>query len=420
MASAAAPQPRDKTISFERLATAMATSAWNPLTSPHWQSVPIVRLRDMLVAVFLSSAAMGFVLEVMTLSLGRRPSGPWPLGGILGGVLFGGATVVFFLVKIRRVGPVRGRFLQVLLLALPLFWYFRSAVAIRIGSFVFQKPAQLTEKALAFNVMLDCIGITLCIFAGYQMFLRFINTEGSAFIRAQTELAAAHAIQHTLVPALSQRSPTVEILGRSVPSEKVGGDIVDSVNAETDTIAYLADVSGHGLSAGILMGMLKTALRATLDSQTIASALLKVNRVLPAVKEPQMYATFACLSHSSVAPRHMQYCVAGHPPILHLSRATSSVVRLSMEQFPLGLLPVSRFETKSVDCGVGDVFVILSDGIVEVEDSAGQEFGLERVEALLHDHGTESLSYIYEAVMASVAAFGKQEDDQSLLLMRIL
>jgi serine phosphatase RsbU (regulator of sigma subunit) len=334
--------------------------------------------------------------------------------------LFGASFVVFFLAKIGRVAPARGRILQLLLMVLPVFWYFRNVTVIRIGSYIIQKPSQLTEKAAALNILIDSLGIVLFSFAGFQVFLRFINTEGSAFIRAQAELAAAHAIQHTLVPALSRRSATLEILGRSLPSDKVGGDIVDSVDTGTGTIAYLADVSGHGLPAGILMGMLKTALRATLDSPDVASALLRVNRILPAVKEPQMYATFACLSYPSEAPRQIQYCVAGHLPILHFSHATSSVSRLTMEQFPLGLLPVSSYETGSAACGAGDVFAILSDGIVEVEDTGGHDFGLARAEGILREKGTEALSNIHDAVMANVASFGKQEDDQSLLLIRIL
>lgn len=146
----------------------------------------------------------------------------------------------------------------------------------------------------------------------------------------------------------------MELLGRSVPSDKVGGDIVDFVDTGAGTIAYLADVSGHGLPAGILMGMLKTALRATLDSQTVASALLVVNRVLPAVKEPQMYATFACLSYSPAAPRQIEYCLAGHHPILHFSRATWSVSRLTMEHFRLACFPfaVSRQTRRSAKRGI--------------------------------------------------------------------
>ncbi len=56
----------EKSINMERFASAMAATPWNPLTSPHWKSVPITRLRDMLIAVFLSSAAAGFVIELIS------------------------------------------------------------------------------------------------------------------------------------------------------------------------------------------------------------------------------------------------------------------------------------------------------------------------------------------------------------------
>lgn len=180
MPAPGASQQSEKKINMERFASAVAITGWNPLTSPYWKSVPIARLRDMLIAVFLSSSAIGFVLELITLSLRRRASGPWPIGGTLGAVLFGVATVVFLLVKIGRVEPVRGRFLQFLLIGTPVFWFFRSETGIRIGAYGLEKPPQLSEKALATSVLIDSQAIVLCIFAGYQMFLRFINTEGSA------------------------------------------------------------------------------------------------------------------------------------------------------------------------------------------------------------------------------------------------
>jgi serine phosphatase RsbU (regulator of sigma subunit) len=78
----------------------------------------------------------------------------------------------------------------------------------------------------------------------------------------QTELALAQGIQHTLVPIVHSRSQFWEVYGVSLPSEQVGGDLVDLVQEhEGSALAYVADISGHGLQAGILMGMFKTAAR---------------------------------------------------------------------------------------------------------------------------------------------------------------
>lgn len=194
----------------------------------------------------------------------------------------------------------------------PFFWYPRGATTIRIGSYIFQQPPELAKKALVPNVMIEAVGILLFTSAGFQMFLRFINTEGSAFIRAQAELAAAQAIQHTL-GAGAESAHHGHGNARPLGSKRqVGGDIVDLVDSGNGVSAYLADGSGHGLPAGIVMGMLKTALRSTLDSQTVDSALLRVNRVLPAPMRTARNAIvclFACVFPSLV--------VAEIAPLLH-------------------------------------------------------------------------------------------------------
>jgi serine phosphatase RsbU (regulator of sigma subunit) len=81
----------------------------------------------------------------------------------------------------------------------------------------------------------------------------------------QNELKLAHGIQKTLVPPVKLRSAGFDVYGISCPSDKVGGDLVDALYLSNgDAIAYLADIAGHGLQAGILMGMLKSAARTAL------------------------------------------------------------------------------------------------------------------------------------------------------------
>ena len=97
---------------------------------------------------------------------------------------------------------------------------------------------------------------------------------------------------------------------------QMGGDLIDLIESGGSLLVYVADVSGHGLAAGQLMGMLKTAMRVSLQFQQHPVALLEVaDRVLPAVKEPDMYATLALLHFDGSA--HAEYALAGHVPILH-------------------------------------------------------------------------------------------------------
>jgi serine phosphatase RsbU (regulator of sigma subunit) len=124
-------------------------------------------------------------------------------------------------------------------------------------------------------------------------------------------------MQSTLVPALSYKGARVEAHGQSVPKGDVGGDLVDLVADGPEITAYVADVSGHGLRAGILMGMIKTAVRyGLLLGQPLTKLLEGINHVLPGVKEPHMFATLAALRFDRT--NQVEYVSAGHVPFTPL------------------------------------------------------------------------------------------------------
>lgn len=108
-----------------------------------------------------------------------------------------------------------------------------------------------------------------------------------------------------------------------------------------------------------------------------------------------------------------------HPPILHYLANTGEITRLSMDHFPVGMFPSAQFATQSAACSPGDLFAIATDGILEVSSAAGSEFGLERLAKILKDNADKPLPAIFELVLAQADAFGKQDDDQTLLLVRV-
>jgi sigma-B regulation protein RsbU (phosphoserine phosphatase) len=90
-----------------------------------------------------------------------------------------------------------------------------------------------------------------------------------------------------------------------------------------------------------------------------------------------------------------------------------------MEQFPLGLIPGGHYATQRVRYSPGDIFLLLTDGITDVMNERDEEFGLTRLEQLLIRHAAQRLSQVWEVVMGEVKQHGAQQDDQSLLLIRI-
>jgi hypothetical protein len=142
------------------------------------------------------------------------------------------------------------------------------------------------------------------------------------------------------------------------------------------------------------------------------------DRVLPAVKESNMYATLALLYFDGSS--EVEYSLAGHPPILHYREPTRDIARLAMEQFPLGLIPGGRYSSRRVSYSPRDVFLMLTDGISEVPDANDEEFGLNHLEQLLRQNAAEPLPGLWELIMGEVQRHGVQQDDQTLLLLRVL
>jgi serine phosphatase RsbU (regulator of sigma subunit) len=264
---------------------------------------------------------------------------------------------------------------------------------------------------------------TIFIFALLLFLIRRFSLARQEETRLSTELESAHSIQRTLVPPISASFSGYDLNGLSLPSEEVGGDLVDVVLLPNRSIlAYVADVSGHGLQASILMGMIKTAVRTILLESSddpaflLASLSDRLNRALPAVKAPHMYAT---LSAICLAPDgRIQYTLAGHPSILYYQASSRTVQTLTCPQLPVGLLPVDAYISHSLQMGQGDLLAITTDGILEAANTLQEEFGSDRIAALLTQMPRQDLASIRDSIVSAAQAFGEQADDQTILLIR--
>ncbi len=129
-----------------------------------------------------------------------------------------------------------------------------------------------------------------------------------------------------------------------------------------------------------------------------------------------MYATGVLLE---LFPDHrVQYTGAGHPALLHIQQSNSVCVNHASQNPPLGVVPGIPFTTTELRLRKGDLLVILTDGITEAENQHGEMFGEERVQQLLKENAVKPLPEIRDSLLAAVHQFGKQVDDQSLVLIR--
>jgi serine phosphatase RsbU (regulator of sigma subunit) len=229
-------------------------------------------------------------------------------------------------------------------------------------------------------------------------------------------MALATEIHHVLVPAIEAKLGEFEFYGRSAASGEVGGDLIDLAGSEEHWVAYVADVSGHGVAPGVVMGMVKSASRMLLSSGDDSAHLMpRLNEVLYPLKKPDMFVTFCFLAEKE---RSLRVGLAGHPSILHFSVRTGNVSLAECPNMPLGILPSGEFQTSEIAAEAGDIFALYTDGLLETANAEGEEFGVKRLAAELQKHGKKSLDAICRSLQESVAKHGAQFDDQSLLLIR--
>ena len=242
---------------------------------------------------------------------------------------------------------------------------------------------------------------------------------GLRYVRAHTEISLARDIHRLLVPPIARRIGSFEFCGISIPSGEVGGDLIDLVESNGHWIGYVADVSGHGVGAGLLMGMAKSSARTQLRVAEPMNQLLNtLNAVLFDLKKPDMYVTFAGLQFDGSS--ELQFSVAGHLPILRYRAATSAIEELSVSQLPLAMFENQSFVSARAAWAAGDLFVILTDGLTEVFNKRDQEFGLDAIKTLIGERGTNPLEALQAAILEAVKRHGPQMDDQTILLIRAL
>ena len=232
----------------------------------------------------------------------------------------------------------------------------------------------------------------------------------------EAERASARVLQRSLLPAELPRIPGLLLGSRYVPSEfgEVGGDWYDAfVLPGGDVWTVIGDVAGHGLRPAVVMGRLRSALRAyALDGMPPAQALAQLDRFLQQF-EVGVTATVICAAaHPPYDTFHL--ASAGHlPPVL--ARPDGSVEVLAMEPAPLmGVVGEPEPATATVEMPVGSSLLLYTDGLVERRGES-LDTGLARLEGAMVADEPER---ICRRVMDSLIGAWVPEDDVAVLVVQ--
>ena len=248
-----------------------------------------------------------------------------------------------------------------------------------------------------------------------------LRTSRRELARKEAELTFALEVQKSLFPHEFPRDGGLEFSAICVPARGISGDYYDVVQMPDGRVIFaIADISGKGISAAILMSNLQAVLRVFAQIKSSpAEVCARLNRHLYQVTEAMRFATFF-YGEWDRSRRTLSYVNAGHTvPIVC---GSGQEHKLSDGGPPLGLFPETKFNVGNLPLQSGDLVVLYSDGITEAGVQRGSEFGEGRLRDVVAAGDHKPLAQIQEDVLNAVRKWSgdEPEDDMTLLLARAL
>lgn len=239
--------------------------------------------------------------------------------------------------------------------------------------------------------------------------------------RLDRDMKVAAQIQRQILPDRLPETPGYEVFGWNRPARQVGGDYYDVLTlANGRLVLVVADVSGKGMPAALMVSTLHSALRLMLDQTGVKQELLeRLNRHILDLSLPNKFITLLLVE---IEPRsgRLRYLNAGHNPGL-LIGPRGEATRLVAGGLPLGLLPSSQYRMSELELEEGALLCLYSDGITECASPEGDEFGEQRLAAFLAQRIEQGLPALERDLDAACVRFARGEpqgDDQTVVLLR--
>jgi phosphoserine phosphatase RsbU/P len=240
--------------------------------------------------------------------------------------------------------------------------------------------------------------------------------------RFERELQMARQVQESLLPQQMPEIPGWQFDRRWHPAHDVSGDFYDVIEEENGHLGMVVgDITGHGMPASLFMVFVRSALRASLArSVSPADALANANRVICHDSYRGLYATLFYTSLDTHTGE-LTYVNAGHPPALLYRRLPDTLELLSHPCLPLGIDTDTLYTHYATHLEKGDFVFFYTDGMIEAENPAHAEFGMERLKSEVYQRRFTSTAELLDGLEQTLATFTSPlsvEDDLTLMVVK--
>jgi phosphoserine phosphatase RsbU/P len=297
-----------------------------------------------------------------------------------------------------------------------------------IGTFIFAAQGLWINLARPLRIEVPNIYNTL----GFAIFLLSIGytgveimiTDERRLLLLDDELAIARQLQFSILPERTPQIPGLEIAAVYKPMSAVAGDFYDFLIADERHVGFLvADVSGHGVPAALIASMIKVSTQmvngyASDPAQVLGNVASILNKN---VRGKVVSAAYLWID---MAAGTATYSAAGHPPLVRWRKSDGTFTRIESNGLIFGINAVSEYPICNFPLLAGDRFLLYTDGVTEPENQAGQQLGEKRLEQIMRDNQSRSVSELSEVLPAAIRAWQPvnlaQQDDITLILVDVL
>ena len=242
--------------------------------------------------------------------------------------------------------------------------------------------------------------------------------------RIDHELALARRIQLRLLPKKTPAFANLDIASYFNPAYEVGGDYYDYFLFNDQLLGIvLADVSGHGPSAALVMTMVKGILHSiTRKFESASRVIEEMNCIITPILPPEIFVTMVFLVFE-MKNRRLCYSNAGHNPMVFYSGDKQKCCIKELPGPALGISPSSRYQEEFISLNSGDLLVIYTDGLTEATDEHGEMYTLDTLIDIVTETGRKNAEIIIDSIKKSLYSFtatASQDDDIAIIAVKQL
>jgi sigma-B regulation protein RsbU (phosphoserine phosphatase) len=236
------------------------------------------------------------------------------------------------------------------------------------------------------------------------------------------DVELAGQVQRMFLPVGRPATPGLDIMGMMQPARGVGGDYYDYIPIDEHTIQIvIADVAGKGVPAALLMSAAAASMQLEANqARDMLEIVGRLNGGIHSVADGIRYVTLL-LAEVDAKSRTLRYVNCGHNPAILYQEKTGEAVSMDSSCPPLGMFSKAACEIGHSDLAAGDVMVFYTDGVTEAENRIGEEFGIERLLAVVRRSSSLPAEAIMDAIFHATADFHQGlgfNDDVTILIVK--